>query len=101
MPPFRETKEGVLVTVFLQPRASRTEVVGVEGEAVRVRVQAPPVKGRANEALVELLAEVLGVPRRDVELVRGHTSRHKQVLVRGICLAEAENRLLGGTRKGS
>lgn len=99
MPPFHETKEGVLVTVFLQPRASRTEIIGVESEAVRVRVQAPPVKGRANEALVELLAEVLGVPRRDVELVRGHTGRHKQVLVRGVRLAEAQSRLLEGTRR--
>ncbi len=98
MTPFRETKEGVLIAVLLQPRASRTEVVGVEGGMLKVRVQAPPVKGRANAALVQLLAEVLGVPKRDIEVVRGHTGRRKQVLVRGVRLADVRALLEGGTK---
>jgi len=70
--------------VRLQPRASRTEVVGERGGAVVIRVTAPPIDGRANAALCELLAERAGVPRRAVTVVRGASSRDKVVLVEGI-----------------
>jgi uncharacterized protein (TIGR00251 family) len=78
----------VRFSVRVQPRASRTEVAGVQGDAVRVRVQAPPVDGAANEALVAFLAESLGVPRRDVHIVGGATSRTKLVEVSGVGPAE-------------
>lgn len=70
--------------VRLQPRASRSEVVGERGGAVVIRVTAPPVDGRANAALCALLAERAGVPRRAVTVVRGASSRDKVVLVEGI-----------------
>ena len=70
--------------VHLQPRASRSEIVGEHGGALRVRVAAPPVDGAANEALVDLLARALGVPRRDVRIVGGATSRRKVVEVDGV-----------------
>jgi len=95
--PWRECADGVIVHVHVQPRARRTEVVGPVGGALKVRVTAPPERGRANEALVELLAGLVGVPKRDVAVVRGHTGRRKQVLVRGVTLAEVEARL-GGTK---
>ena len=69
--------------VHLQPRASDTAIVGVHGEALKVRVQAPPVDGAANEALVALLARLLGVRSSDVRIVAGQTSRRKVVDVRG------------------
>jgi uncharacterized protein (TIGR00251 family) len=72
------------VQVRLQPRASRTEVVGERGGAVVIRVTAPPVDGRANEALCALVAERAGVPRREVSVVRGATSRDKVVRVEGV-----------------
>ncbi|HET9010883.1 MAG TPA: DUF167 domain-containing protein [Gemmatimonadaceae bacterium] len=73
----------VRVQVRVQPRASRSEVVGVHGEALKVRLQAPPVDGAANDALVHLLADRLGVPARAVRVVSGGTSRTKLVEVDG------------------
>ena len=75
------------------PGATRPGVVGRHGAAWKVRVAAPPEGGRANDALVRLLAETLGLPRRDVALIAGHTSRDKVVTVAGISLEETEARL--------
>jgi uncharacterized protein len=73
----------VRVSVHVQPRATRSEIVGLHGAALKVRLQAPPVDGAANEALVTLLAERLGVARRSVRVIGGTTSRAKTVEVDG------------------
>ena len=73
----------VRVAVHVQPRASRSEIIGQHGAALKVRLQAPPVDGAANEALVRLLAEALKVPERSVRVVAGATSRSKVVEVDG------------------
>ena len=73
----------VRVAVHVQPRASRSEIIGQHGAALKVRLQAPPVDGAANEALVHLLADSLGVSRRSVRVVAGATSRTKTVEVDG------------------
>lgn len=73
----------IRVHVHVQPRASRSEVVGTHGAALKVRLLAPPVDGAANDALVALLAQELGVPRRDVRIVQGATSRAKVVEIDG------------------
>jgi hypothetical protein len=69
------------------PRASRTAIVGVLGDgtdaAVKVALQAPPVEGRANAALIEFLAELLGVARSAIEIASGETARTKRIVVRG------------------
>jgi conserved hypothetical protein TIGR00251 len=80
----RERAGAVRFPVRVQPRAARSGVAGLHGEALRVRLSAPPVDGAANEELVELLAERLGVPRRDVSIVGGAASRSKLVEVRGV-----------------
>jgi uncharacterized protein (TIGR00251 family) len=86
MPPatfLRETSGGTLLLVKLQPRASKNEIGGPLGDELKIKVTAPPVDAAANQALVELLAEKLECPRGKVELVRGHTSRHKTVMLHG------------------
>ena len=89
-----ETRPGaVRFHVRVQPRASRNEVAGALGGALKVRLQAPPVDGAANDALVTFLADELGVPRRGVRIVAGSTSRSKTVEVDGIA-ATAVDRLL-------
>src|ERR671928_1997493 len=65
--------------VRVQPRAARSEIIGIRGDALKVRVAAPPVDGAANAALVELLAAALGIPRRNVRVVAGASSRSKIV----------------------
>jgi len=79
-----ELRDGaVRVSVHVQPRATCSEIVGLHGAALKVRLQAPPVDGAANEALIELLAERLGVARRAVRVVAGASSRAKTVEVDG------------------
>jgi uncharacterized protein len=75
--------EGIRFSVRVQPRASRSEFAGIQQGALKVRLQAPPVDGAANEALVEFLAQSLGVPRRMIRIVAGASSRTKTVEVMG------------------
>jgi uncharacterized protein len=77
------------------PNAPRSEVVGWLGDALKVKVHAPPVEGRANEALCEFLAEALQLPRRAVTVLRGDTSRQKLLRIAGLTLAETKSRLTG------
>ena len=93
---FAEVPGGVRFTVHVQPRARLTEIVGAHGDALKLRLQAPPVDGAANEALVAFLAEALGVARRDVEIVSGASARTKVIEVRGVARNRAERALLGG-----
>jgi len=74
----------VVFPVYVVPRAAKNEIVGVEGETLKVRVTAPPVKGKANEALVRLLAKTLRLRKNQVEIVAGHRARHKMVRAEGI-----------------
>ncbi len=84
----------------VSPGASRTGVVGRHGDAWKVRVAAPPEGGRANEAVVRFLADMLGLPRRDVAIVAGHSGRDKIVSLAGIDLEETERRLVSVTAAG-
>ena len=72
------------VSIRVQPRASADEIAGAHGDALRIRLTAPPVEGAANDALVDFLACVLGIARRDVTIVAGSTSRSKIVELAGI-----------------
>ena len=85
---------GVQVSVRVVPRASKTELAGVLGAALKIRLQAPPVDGKANLALREFLAERLGVRVRDVTLVTGLTGRDKRVEILGVTEAQARSFLL-------
>ncbi|HEY9175159.1 MAG TPA: DUF167 domain-containing protein [Verrucomicrobiae bacterium] len=80
----RADADGVWLSVKVQPRASRDEIGEALGNELRVKVTAPPVDAAANEALVRLLAKTLDCPRGRVELVRGHTSRHKLFKLHGL-----------------
>lgn len=80
---------GVHLTVYVQPRASRTECTGLHDGAIRIRLAAPPVDGAANEALVRFLAERMGVPRGNVRVARGTSSRRKVVMVDGVTVDRA------------
>jgi uncharacterized protein (TIGR00251 family) len=88
-------REGVVLTVRVQPRAARSEIVDVRDGLIRIRLAAAPVDGAANAALLELLAEALSVRKRDVTLISGDTSRSKRVLVKSLRVEEAEERLSG------
>jgi uncharacterized protein (TIGR00251 family) len=76
----------LLVDLLVQPRASRARIGPLQGDRFKVAVTAPPVEGAANAAVIELLAQKLGCPRRDVELVSGAGSRRKTVRLHGITM---------------
>lgn len=72
---------GTVISIHVQPGASRAEIVGLHGDAMKVRIPARAVEGAANEALVNFVAGALGVPRREVKILRGAKSRRKLVEV--------------------
>ncbi|HYC51375.1 MAG TPA: DUF167 domain-containing protein [Gemmatimonadaceae bacterium] len=78
------TATGVRISIRVQPRASSNAVAGVHGDALKVRLSAPPVDGAANEALVDFLAGTFGIPPRDVTIVAGSSSRSKIVELTGV-----------------
>ena len=90
------TTGGVLIDVRVIPRAKRSGLAGQRGDALLVRLQAPPVDGSANTELVEVLSVVLGVTRRDISIVSGERSRQKRVRVSGMDAATAAARLEKG-----
>jgi hypothetical protein len=83
-PWLKDVPGGVEISVKVQPRASRSKVVGELGTELKVQLAAPPVDGEANEALVELFAKLFRVPKRQVELISGAASRNKRVRVGGL-----------------
>ncbi|MCO5166106.1 MAG: DUF167 domain-containing protein [Planctomycetes bacterium] len=90
-----DAQGGVLLKVAARPGASRSAVQGVAGDALKVAVQAPPEKGKANDELVRFLARALGLRRAQVTLVRGEASRDKVVRVEGLEVEALRERLAG------
>jgi uncharacterized protein (TIGR00251 family) len=87
------TGQSVLVSIRVQPRAKRDEVVGERAGAIVIRLKAPPVDGKANAALIEFIANAANLPRSRVEIVRGATAREKVVRVAGIAEKELRRAL--------
>lgn len=87
------TPKGVSLRVRVTPRASRNEISGEQGNVIRIRLQAPPVEGKANDALVRFLAGKLHIPRRRITLVSGEKGREKRVLIAGLNIETVAARL--------
>jgi hypothetical protein len=98
-PCFRQTPEGVLISLHVQPRAARNEIVGLQGEELKVRLTSPPVDGAANRLCTEFLAKLLGVPKSSVTVHSGEKSRHKRLLVHAMTSEEARRALAAAEKK--
>lgn len=83
----------VELRVYCQPRASKTEIVGRHGDALKVRLAAPPVEGHANTELCQFLARYFGVSRQDVQILSGKGARQKRVLIKGKTAQEIQDHL--------
>jgi uncharacterized protein (TIGR00251 family) len=81
---------GVRIAVQITPNARKTEVIGVQGDALKLKLQAQPIEGKANEALIKYLAKVLSVPRSAVTITHGHTNKKKLVEVVSATLTPEE-----------
>lgn len=84
---YRHSGAAITLTLHVQPGAKRSEISGLHGEALKIRLAAPPLEGRANEALLKLIAELFEVTLRQVTLKQGGQSRHKVVEVTGSRIA--------------
>lgn len=82
-----QSKDGLLVSCWIQPRASRNSIAGFHGDALKIALTAPPVDGKANAALREFMADEFDLPKSSVEIVSGLTGRRKTVALRGVSLA--------------
>jgi len=78
---FTTMDKGVVVDIFVQPRASKTMVSGIHNNALKVKLTSPPVDGEANKALIKFLSKLFKVPKSTITIIRGETSRSKQVLI--------------------
>ena len=90
-----QTKPAASIKVRVQPGASENQVVGYQRGVLRLRVTAPPQEGRANQAVISMLAAVLGIAKSRVRIVRGHASREKLVSVESLTTEEVQQRLEG------
>jgi uncharacterized protein (TIGR00251 family) len=87
------TADGVRLELLVQPRASRSEIAGLVGDRIKIRLAAPPVEGQANDALIRVLADLFDLARSQVIIRSGESGRRKSVLIRGITLDQALNLL--------
>ena len=78
----KENSQGIIFKVYVQPKSSRNMISGLHGDAVKVKITAPPVDGAANKMCIQYLAKCLMVPKSSVEIISGHNSRTKRVLVK-------------------
>ncbi len=85
-----ESPDGVKITLHVQPKASKSAIGGVHGDALKLRIQAPPVEGKANKATIAFLSSLFDIPKRDIVLKSGPSSRRKIFLISGITLDQAK-----------
>ncbi|MFZ3138120.1 MAG: DUF167 domain-containing protein [Thermodesulfovibrionales bacterium] len=82
--PFQRSKKGVTLKIKVEPRSSRKGISGVVGDAIKIKVNAPPVGGAANEELIEVLSEEFGIKKTSIRILRGISSRNKVVEIEGV-----------------
>lgn len=84
---------GVALSIHVQPKSSRNKIIGLHDDALKISLTAPPVEGKANKAVIEFLSKFFNLSKRDVELLSGHQSRKKRVLLSKIDLEDATRRV--------
>jgi len=82
MPYMQESNNGVIIKVFIQPRSSKNMITGLYGDALKIKLTAPPVDGAANKMCIKFLAKCLNVSKSSLKILSGHTSRTKRILIR-------------------
>ena len=90
---------GTIVSLHIQPRASKNEVIGEQSGALKVRLTSPPVDGAANKLCCEFMAKLCGVAKRDVSILSGDKSRHKKIIVYGLEIGKVQAALIGAIKQ--
>ena len=84
-----EHQEGTVILVYVQPRASKNELAGVQEGALKVRLTAPPIEGKANKECIKFLAKLFNLPKSSIEILQGQKSRHKKFLLKSLSAKKA------------
>lgn len=93
--PLRPVPEGVVVSFYIQPNASKTELVGEHNGSLKLKTKAPPVDGKANEEVIHFLSKLLKVSKSQIEILKGDKSRDKKVLIHSLSMDSVQAALLG------
>ena len=93
MIPIDQTADGIAFNIRVIPRSSRCELSGIQGDALKLRITAPPVEGAANVECLRFLSDILGVKKSQIRITAGHRSKNKRVAVSGIDRQDVENAL--------
>jgi uncharacterized protein (TIGR00251 family) len=93
LPFLHQGAKGLLIEVYVQPKASKNEIGGLHQDRLKLRLTAPPVEGEANKECIKFLSEIFKVPKTDIEIVRGQKSRQKTVLIRDLSSSVARSAL--------
>lgn len=80
---FRISADGIIIDVHAQPNASKNQIVGEHGGRLKIKLQSPPIDGKANDCLIELLSDILGLAKSKIRVIKGEASREKSVLLIG------------------
>ncbi|MBZ5505738.1 MAG: DUF167 domain-containing protein [Acidobacteriia bacterium] len=94
----QESAKGITFAIKVHPRARKNAITGVIGDALKLALTAPPVEGKANQAVIEFFADLFAIPRSSVTIASGETSRNKVVRIAGVSKAQAEQRLSGNLK---
>ena len=84
MLPIRQNEDGIVFTIMVLPRSSKCEIVGIQDDALKLKIAAPPVEGRANEECIRFLAERLGIKKARITMIGGHKGRRKTISIAGL-----------------
>ncbi|HAL91406.1 MAG TPA: hypothetical protein DCM68_00035 [Verrucomicrobia bacterium] len=95
-----DTPAGAVLNLRIVPRASKNAIQGEHGDALKIRLCAPPVEGAANTALIEFLSDFFSLPRARIQLLSGQTSRNKRVLLSGVSALAIQSKIQAGTHEG-
>lgn len=88
-----ENEHGVFLAVKVTPNASKNQISGIEGDALKIKIAAAPEKGEANEELIRFVAKWLGIAKSNIQLIQGATSRHKRLFIKGLKELDITNKL--------
>ncbi len=91
---FKQKDSLIILSVYVIPKSSRTEISGLYGDYLKIKLKSPPVDNAANEELTRFLSDKLKVPKRNIEIISGHTGKRKKILIKNISIRQIEQIVL-------
>lgn len=87
---FLEKKEGVVISLFVQPNAPKSQIIGEYNQLLKIKIKSPPVEGKANDEIIRFFSEIFGIAKNKIEILSGDKSKQKRVLVKGLSVSQIQ-----------